>query len=261
MHRRTGGNPFFAQQVSWLLKDGRTGVPPGVAEALGQRFASLPEASTAAVAAAAVAGPRFSADLVARATGQPPEAMAASLAEAVRARVLSYDGPDCYRFTHDLFREYTYHKLRAADRARLHQRIGAELEAERASGGEVSLAELAQHFVQADPGSARARGYCVAAAREATGRLAYEEAVYHWEGALAAVAGLGAALRIELLTAQGRLGELAGVLPQMFPDPESVQARGARRAGDGAARVRRAGRGYRGGDAAVRYRPGPDAAG
>ena len=31
----------------------------------------------------------------------------------------------------------------------------------------------------------------------------------------------------ELLTAQGRLGELAGALPQMFPDTESVQARGA----------------------------------
>ena len=32
----------------------------------------------------------------------------------------------------------------------------------------------------------------------------------------------------ELLTAQGRLGELAGALPQMFPDTESVQARGTR---------------------------------
>jgi tetratricopeptide (TPR) repeat protein len=32
----------------------------------------------------------------------------------------------------------------------------------------------------------------------------------------------------DLLTAQGRLGELAGTLPEMFPDPESVQARGAR---------------------------------
>ena len=32
----------------------------------------------------------------------------------------------------------------------------------------------------------------------------------------------------ELLTAQGRLGELAGALPEMFPDPESVQARGTR---------------------------------
>ena len=32
----------------------------------------------------------------------------------------------------------------------------------------------------------------------------------------------------DLLTARGRLGELAGTLPEMFPDPESAQARGAR---------------------------------
>jgi tetratricopeptide (TPR) repeat protein len=32
----------------------------------------------------------------------------------------------------------------------------------------------------------------------------------------------------DLLTAQGRLSELAGTLPEMFPDPESAQARGAR---------------------------------
>ena len=32
----------------------------------------------------------------------------------------------------------------------------------------------------------------------------------------------------DLLTAQGRLGELGGTLPQMFPDPDSAQARGSR---------------------------------
>ena len=41
VHRRTGGNPFFVQQVSWLLKDGQTGIPPGVREALAERFAAL----------------------------------------------------------------------------------------------------------------------------------------------------------------------------------------------------------------------------
>ena len=111
VHRRTGGNPFFAQQVSWLLKDGREGVPPGVREALEQRFAALPDACTAALRAAAVAGPRFPVDLVARAAGQPPEAMAGSLAEAARARVLGQGGPGRYRFVHDLFREYAYHEL------------------------------------------------------------------------------------------------------------------------------------------------------
>jgi predicted ATPase len=213
VHRRTGGNPFFAQQVSWLLKDGREGVPPGVREALAQRFEALPGACTAALRAAAVAGPRFSADLVARAAGQPPDALAGSLAEAVRARVLGQDGPDRYRFAHDLFREYAYGELPAADRARLHQRLGVELEAERARGGEVSLAELARHFVQADPGSAWAYRYCVAAAREAARRLAYEEAVQHWEGALAAAAGQdapGAAVRIDTLIELGEALRRAG---------------------------------------------------
>jgi hypothetical protein len=32
----------------------------------------------------------------------------------------------------------------------------------------------------------------------------------------------------DLLTAQGRLGDLGGTLPEMFPDPESAQARGSR---------------------------------
>ena len=176
VHRRTGGNPFFAQQVSWLLKDSRTGVPPGAREALEQRFAALPEACTAVLRAAAVAGPRVSADLVARATGESPEVVAGLLAEAVQARVLSQDVPEGLRFAHDLFREFAYQELPTADRARLHQRMGVELEAERARGGDVSLAELARHFVQADPSSAWAGRYCMAAAREATSRLAYRSA-------------------------------------------------------------------------------------
>jgi hypothetical protein len=33
VHRRTGGNPFLVQQVSWLLRSGQDGIPPGVHEA------------------------------------------------------------------------------------------------------------------------------------------------------------------------------------------------------------------------------------
>jgi hypothetical protein len=77
-----------------------------------------------------VAGPRVSADLVARATGESPEAVAGLLAEAVRARVLSQDAPGGLRFAHDLFRGFAYQELAAADRAQLHQRMGVELEAE-----------------------------------------------------------------------------------------------------------------------------------
>jgi len=118
VHRRTGGNPFFVQQVSWLLRSGQDGIPPGVHEALALRFAALPGATAAALRPAAVIGPRFSADLAAQASGQSPEAVTEALAAAVRARVVSRDGTDSYRFAHDLFREYAYGQLPAAERAR-----------------------------------------------------------------------------------------------------------------------------------------------
>jgi len=210
VHRRTGGNPFFVQQVSWLLRSGQEGIPPGVHEALELRFAGLPGAAAAALRTAAVIGQRFSADLVALVSGQPPDAEAEALAAAVRARVVSRDGTGTYRFAHDLFREYAYDQLPAAERAGLHRRIGQALEASRAAGGEVALAELARHFVLADPVSAQAWEYSVAAAGEAAARLAYEEAVRHWEHAAAATDARPAdrtGALLELADARRRAGQ------------------------------------------------------
>src|SRR5215472_8436938 len=205
VHRRTGGNPFFVQQVSWLLKDGQTGIPPGVREALAERFAALSPACTAALGAAAVAGGRFRADLLARTLEQAPEPVAEALAEGARAGVLAGEAPGAYRFVHDLFREFAYQRLPAGERARLHLRTGRQLEADRAGGADVPLAELAGHFVQADPGSGRAYEYSAAAAREAGDRLAYEEASRHWERALAAAGDSPAARTGTLLAlAQAR---------------------------------------------------------
>src|SRR5215472_13683806 len=85
VHRRTGGNPFFVQQVSWLLKAGQEGIPPGVREALAERFAGLPAACAAALSAAAVIGRRFRTELVAGAAEQAPEQVAEALAAGARA--------------------------------------------------------------------------------------------------------------------------------------------------------------------------------
>ena len=234
VHRRTGGNPFFVQQVSWLLRSGQEGIPPGVHEAIELRFAALPGAAAAALRTAAVIGQRFSADLAALVSGQPSGAVAEALAAAVRARVVSRDGTDAYRFAHDLFREYAYDQLPAAERASLHRRIGQALEASRAAGGEVTLAELARHFVLADPVSAQAWEYSVTAAREATARLAYEEAVRHWEHAVAATDARPAertGALLELAEARRRAGQgeaaaqaylRAGELARNAQDPAAL---------------------------------------
>ena len=101
--------------------------------------------------------------------------------------MLTEDAPGAYSFVHDLFREFAYQRLPAGSEARLHSahRPPSSRRTGRAARI-VPLAELAGHFVQADPGSAQAYEYSAAAAREADGRLAYEEAARHWERALAA---------------------------------------------------------------------------
>src|SRR5690348_6772718 len=239
VHQRTGGNQFYVQQVSWLLATGQAGLPPGVSEALADRFAGLPETAIAVLSLAAVVGQPFSAGLLAEIAGRPVAGTAAALAEAAAARLLTAAGrteaaaglaavawaaplapgaaaaPEVqpFRFAHDLFREHAYQRLTARDRARLHSRAGAVLAARRAAGADVPLAELARHFSHADPHSADAFRYCVAAAREAAGQLAYEEAVRHWEGALTAVPAAPpgpdlTATLLDLAEARGRAGDL-----------------------------------------------------
>jgi tetratricopeptide (TPR) repeat protein len=151
----------------------------------------------------------------------------ASLAEAAAARLLTpvdraaavprtgAAAPEAqaFRFAHDLFREHAYQRLNTQDRARLHGRAGAVLAARRAAGADVPLAELAGHFSQADPHSTDAFRYCAAAAREAAGQLAYEEAARHWEAALTAVSAAppGPVLTstlLDLAEARGRAGNL-----------------------------------------------------
>ncbi len=224
VHRRTGGNPFFVQQLAWLLDAGEAGFPPGVHEALARRFGALPPGGATALQAAAVAGQRFAAELVAAATSQPLATVTEALQHAVRARLIAADGPGGYRFAHDLIREFGYEQAGPVTGS-WHERIGRALE----RGGQAPAAELARHFVLGRPASAQARRYSVAAAREAEGRLAHEEASRHWEGALAATRGRD---RAEVFLALGQARWRAG-LGQASGQAWREAAALAREAGDG----------------------------
>jgi len=224
VHRRTGGNPFFVEQVSWLLKADEAGLPPGVREALARRFGALPPGGATALHAGAVAGQRFAAELVAAATNQPLATVTDALRHAVLARLIADDGPGRYRFAHDLIREFAYEQAGSVTAA-WHERIGLALE----QGGQAPAAELARHFVRGRPTSAQARRYSVAAAREAAGRLAYEEAARHWEGALAATRDRD---RAEVLLALGEARWRAGQ-GQASGEAYLQAAARAREAGDG----------------------------
>jgi len=230
LRRRTGGNPFFVQQVTRLLLaqtgtggpglDAPAGIPFGVREAVRRRLARLGPACVELVTTAAVAGPEFTAALLTRVTGAPPDAVRDLLEEAARAHVLA--GPTGplrpWRFAHDLFREVVLDGLDGQARARLHLRVGRALEAERDTGG-VPPAQLASHFAQAGAeGEDEAIRYGALAAAEATRRLAHEEAARQWARALEVLDGSARAddggrrigLLLELAAARRRAGDLAG---------------------------------------------------
>jgi hypothetical protein len=247
LRRRTGGNPFFVQQVTRLLAAQASGpggpgqgvpagIPLGVREAIRRRLARLSPACAELVTAAAVAGPECTAALLARITGAPPEAVRDLLEEAVRAHVLTAPiGPlRPYRFAHDLFREAILEELDGPARARLHLAVGRALEAEGDAGG-VPPAQLASHFAQAGAGAAdEAVRYGALAAAEATRRLAHEEAARLWARALEVLDGSPRAdggrrtgLLLALAAARRRAGDLAGSRQACVRAAEL-----ARRAGD-----------------------------
>jgi hypothetical protein len=230
LRRRTGGNPFFVQQLTRLLPaqaggpggpelDTSAGIPLGVREAIRRRLARLSPACLELVTAAAVAGPACTAALLARVTGASPEAVRDLLEEAVRAHVLA--GPDGplrpYRFAHDLFRETLLEGLDGQARARLHLKVGRALETGHEAGG-VPPAQLASHFAEAGAEAAdEAVRYGALAAAEASRGLAHEEAARLWARALEALDGSGRAdggrrteLLLELAAARRRAGDLAG---------------------------------------------------
>jgi tetratricopeptide (TPR) repeat protein len=142
------------------------------------------------------------------------EAEAAGLLTEDRARV------GCYRFSHDLVRETLYDELSGIRRARLHGQVGAALEALGAGGRDAPWSDLAHHFVLAAAGGGDTRPaveYSVRAAEDAMSSLAYEEAVTHYQRALAAfdhdrepAGDRRCRLLLALGDAQWRAGDVAG---------------------------------------------------
>ena len=145
--RRAGGVPFFlvsyAEQVSGGGQGGAPlAVPWTVAQVIGQRVAVMPGPAKELLSVAAVAGRVVPHALLAQVAGGDDEQVLEAVETALEARLLAEDGPDGYRFTHDLIRETVENGLSSARRRRLHRRIGQALERQPGASAE----SLAFHF-------------------------------------------------------------------------------------------------------------------
>ncbi len=197
LHRQTGGNPFFLDELVRVLRaDGsfdastvRLGRVPGrIQEAIERRMAPLSSRCRAALETASVLGLECSVRHLAVVAGVAPAAVLSDLSDAVTGEIVTVgNGPTPrVQFRHALFREALYQGLSPAHRAALHGSVGAVLE----DDAEAPLAELAHHFLEAAEGGSdvtRAAAYARRAAAEATARMAFEDAVALYERALHAL--------------------------------------------------------------------------
>jgi len=128
IRRRTGGNPFFAEEVVLALRDtGELAIPPTVQALIAARIDRLGEREKAVLQAAAVIGGRFSERLMRRVTGLGRRATAAALRVLV-ARHLLTETAGRYAFATPLIEEAAFAAQTGEQRALLERAVAGELE-------------------------------------------------------------------------------------------------------------------------------------
>ncbi|MEU2066598.1 ATP-binding protein [Streptomyces anulatus] len=232
VHRRTGGNPFFVEQTARLWHSGSpvSTIPPGVREAVRQRLALLPEPVVSLLTSAALLGREFRRQVLAVVHGLPAPHVDRLLEPAVVARVVVPRPSGQYAFAHDLLRETLYASLDEAEARERHAAAVRSLDAHGGLGDAVRPGALARHAHLAGSALDRDRriDLLLAAARDASGRLADEEAVGHYRRALAVASG-----EPEETGETGETGEPGG--PKASAGPEGPGRPGEQRESPGGA--------------------------
>ena len=170
LHERTDGVPLFvthviADVIERTAQAGRDTdaasqlarmpVPENLAGLIDHYIAKLAHEQRLLLEAAAVCGVEFRVDTVADALEREAAwvdetcdglARGQFWLSAPRAETGSDGLNRPYSFRHALFRQVMYERVGPLARARLHRKVGAALERERAAGVPVTAAELATHF-------------------------------------------------------------------------------------------------------------------
>ena len=152
---RAEGNPLFCEEfVRMLIEDERlvrrddrwvaadahsfdVRVPESIHALIAARLDAIASDEKGLVAAASIVGEQFEAAqvLVLADQGDDGEEVLRRLTRRGIVAANRRAGPGSYRFRHLLIRDVAYGALPKADRARLHERFGLQLEAEAVAGG------------------------------------------------------------------------------------------------------------------------------
>jgi len=233
LHERTGGNPFFLEEIARALGEGEAiTVQGGVAKLAGEldglelpdtvqgvirtRLDRLDSGSREVLRVASVVGREFSRRVL-------KHVLVGDLDERVQLEELHRLGliqkirvlPEAvYRFTHVLAHEVVYDSLLEHQRKRLHGSVGIALESLPGSGEEERPDRLAHHFSRAGVWD-KAVEYSIEAAEKDTSLSQFSESLERLERTLGWILKLEDGterlrLRVQTLFRQERLCEILG---------------------------------------------------
>jgi len=208
LHARTGGNPFFVEELVRTLQRralltvrgetyeiapaARRTVPDTLQSLIQARLDQLPAAEKHLVQVAAVIGPDVPWPVLAALMEEPEDRLHRSL-QSLQASAFLYAtcfGPEpTYTFTHALLQEAAYGSLLPAQRRALHAQLVEVIVAVYPDRLAEQVERLAHHALRGEVWD-KAVTYCQQAGTMAFDRAAFHEAVVYFEQALQALASL-----------------------------------------------------------------------
>lgn len=206
LYTRSGGNPFFADQMlrlleqekqlelgeeGWHLTDGVTiELPVEVRETVARRLRRLDPDEQEVLRLGAVLGRDFSFPALEAMWERDERSLFAAL-DAAQASYVLRETEGGYSFRHPLLREVVYDRAPVRRRTRLHQRAAAELEILYGDRRGEHAAELAWHALHGENREQAVR-YSILAGEQAASLYAYAEAEQHFRTALGLLAEVDA---------------------------------------------------------------------
>ena len=189
---REGRTPAAKAEGESIVRDDLHPLPPRVEAAVRRRMAGLSASARELAQTAAVVGRIFTLDTLARISAHPEDTLLRALDELWRHRIVREQGATAYDFAHDKLRVVAYAELSPARRRQLHRRVAEALESSAPApitGGEIA-AQLAHHHLEAGD-ERKALDYLLQAGDQARIMYAHQEAVSHYERAIALQRRLG----------------------------------------------------------------------
>jgi class 3 adenylate cyclase/tetratricopeptide (TPR) repeat protein len=249
IRRRTGGNPFFIEElVQALIEAGslqgqrgayrlvaavdEAAVPPSVQAVLSARIDRLSAREKGLLQSAAVIGKEFSEPVLTRVVDLPPQELDDTLRSLVAGEFVYEQElyPEAlYSFKHPLTQEVAYGSQLSERRAKVHAAVARAIAAHYPEHLEERAALLAQHWEAADETLEAARWHARAAAWAGSGDPT--QALEHWRkvrelaDALpesAETTTLGLQARISLLNYGWRLGISREQAEALFNEAERM---------------------------------------